>query len=50
VFFAGLFIMVGVLVNTGVIGQVAEAGAAAAHGDALVAIPYLLLRYFLLPG
>ena len=35
VFFAGLFIMVGALVKTGVIGRVAEAAAAATGGDAL---------------
>ena len=42
VFFAGLFIMVGALVKTGVIGRVAEAAAAATGGDALVASMLIL--------
>ena len=50
VFFAGLFIMVGALVKTGVIGQVAEAAAAATGGDALVASMLILGVSALLSG
>jgi Na+/H+ antiporter NhaD/arsenite permease-like protein len=42
VFFAGLFIMVGALVKTGVIGRIAEGAAAATGGDALVASMLIL--------
>jgi len=50
VFFAGLFIMVGALVKTGVIGQVAKAAAAATGGDALVASMLILGVSALLSG
>jgi Na+/H+ antiporter NhaD/arsenite permease-like protein len=50
VFFAGLFIMVGALVKTGVIGRVAEAAAAATGGDALVASMLILGVSALLSG
>ena len=50
VFFAGLFIMVGALVKTGVIGQVAEAAAAATGGNALVASMLILGVSALLSG
>ena len=50
VFFAGLFIMVGALVKTGVIGRVAEAAAAATGGDALTAAMLILGVSALLSG
>ena len=50
VFFAGLFIMVGALVKTGVIGQVAEAAATATGGDALTAAMLILGVSALLSG
>ena len=50
VFFAGLFIMVGALVKTGVIGRVAEAAAAATGGNALVASMLILGVSALLSG
>jgi Na+/H+ antiporter NhaD/arsenite permease-like protein len=50
VFFAGLFIMVGALVKTGVIGRVAEAAAAATGGNALVATMLILGVSALLSG
>ena len=49
-FFAGLFIMVGALVKTGVIGRVAEAAAAATGGDALTAAMLILGVSALLSG
>ena len=50
VFFAGLFIMVGALVKTGVIGRVAEAAAATTGGNALVASMLILGVSALLSG
>jgi Na+/H+ antiporter NhaD/arsenite permease-like protein len=50
VFFAGLFIMVGALVKTGVIDQVAEAATAATGGDALIASMLILIVSALLSG
>ena len=50
VFFAGLFIMVGALVKTGVIGQVAKAAATATGGDALTAAMLILGVSALLSG
>lgn len=41
-FFAGLFIMVGALVHTGVIGEVAKMAAAATGGNALLAVMLIL--------
>ena len=41
-FFAGLFIMIGALVKTGVIGQLADAAADATGGDPLVAAMLIL--------
>src|SRR5919106_5700431 len=49
-FFAGLFIMVGALVKTGVIGQVAEAAARATGGDPLTATMLILFVSALLSG
>ena len=50
VFFAGLFIMVGALVRTGVIARVAEAAAAATGGNALTATMLILGVSALLSG
>jgi Na+/H+ antiporter NhaD/arsenite permease-like protein len=50
VFFAGLFIMVGALVKTGVIGRVAEAAAAATGGDPLTGAMLILFVSALLSG
>ena len=50
VFFAGLFIMVGALVKTGVIARVAEAAAAATGGNALTATMLILGVSALLSG
>jgi Na+/H+ antiporter NhaD/arsenite permease-like protein len=49
-FFAGLFIMVGALVKTGVIGQIAEAAARATGGDPLIATTLILFVSALLSG
>jgi Na+/H+ antiporter NhaD/arsenite permease-like protein len=49
-FFAGLFIMVGALVKTGVIGQLAGAAARATGGDALTATMLILFVSALLSG
>lgn len=49
-FFAGLFIMIGALVQTGVIGQLAEAAARATGGDALTATMLILFVSALLSG
>jgi len=49
-FFAGLFIMIGALVKTGVIGQMAEAAARATGGDPLTATMLILLVSALLSG
>ena len=49
-FFAGLFIMIGALVKTGVIGQIAEAAARATGGDALAATMLILFASALLSG
>ncbi len=49
-FFAGLFIMVGALVKTGVIGQLAEAAAGATGGDPLIATMLILFVSALLSG
>jgi Na+/H+ antiporter NhaD/arsenite permease-like protein len=50
VFFAGLFIMVGALVKTGVIGRVAEAAARATGGDPLTGAMLILFVSALLSG
>ena len=49
-FFAGLFIMVGALVKTGVIGQLAELAADATGGDALTAVMLILFVSAVLSG
>ncbi|GAB3580045.1 ArsB/NhaD family transporter [Amycolatopsis endophytica] len=49
-FFAGLFIMIGALVHTGVIGQLAEWAADATGGNALLAVMLILLVSALLSG
>ncbi len=49
-FFAGLFVMVGALVKTGVIGQLAQAAAGATGGDPLVAAMLILFVSALLSG
>jgi len=49
-FFAGLFVMIGALVKTGVIGQMAEAAARATGGDALTATMLILFVSALLSG
>jgi len=49
-FFAGLFVMVGALVRTGVIGRLAEAAAAATGGDPLTATMLILFVSALLSG
>jgi Na+/H+ antiporter NhaD/arsenite permease-like protein len=49
-FFAGLFIMIGALVNTGVIGEIAEAAGRATGGDALIATMLILFVSALLSG
>lgn len=49
-FFVGLFIMVGALVKTGVIGQLAGAAARATGGDPLTAVMLILLVSALLSG
>jgi anion transporter len=49
-FFVGLFIMVGALVHTGVIGQLANGAAAATGGDPLVATMLILFVSALLSG
>jgi len=49
-FFAGLFIMVGALVHTGVIGELAELATAATGGDALLAVLLILLVSAVLSG
>ena len=50
VFFAGLFIMVGALVKTGVIGRLAEGAARATDGDPLTATMLILFVSALLSG
>jgi Na+/H+ antiporter NhaD/arsenite permease-like protein len=49
-FFAGLFIMIGALVKTGVISQIAEAAARATGGDPLTATMLILFVSALLSG
>lgn len=49
-FFAGLFIMVGALVKTGVIGNLAELATEATGGDALLAVMLILVVSALLSG
>jgi Na+/H+ antiporter NhaD/arsenite permease-like protein len=49
-FFAGLFIMIGALVKTGVIGQIAGLAADATGGDALTAVMLILLVSAVLSG
>jgi Na+/H+ antiporter NhaD/arsenite permease-like protein len=49
-FFIGLFIMIGALVKTGVIGALAEAAARATGGDALVATMLILFVSAILSG
>lgn len=49
-FFAGLFIMIGALVKTGVIGQMAEAAARATGGEPLTATMLILFVSALLSG
>jgi Na+/H+ antiporter NhaD/arsenite permease-like protein len=49
-FFAGLFVMIGALVKTGVIGQLAEAAARATGGDPLTATMLILFVSALLSG
>ncbi|WP_353649287.1 ArsB/NhaD family transporter [Nakamurella sp. A5-74] len=49
-FFAGLFIMIGALVKTGVIGQLAEAAANATGGNALLAVMLILVVSAVLSG
>jgi len=49
-FFAGLFIMIGALVKTGVITQIAEAAARATGGDPLTATMLILFVSALLSG
>ncbi|TNC18091.1 ArsB/NhaD family transporter [Amycolatopsis alkalitolerans] len=49
-FFAGLFIMVGALVHTGVIGHLAQLAAHATGGNALVAVLLILVVSALLSG
>ncbi|MEJ7648752.1 MAG: ArsB/NhaD family transporter [Nakamurella sp.] len=49
-FFAGLFIMIGALVKTGVIGQLAELAANATGGNALLAVMLILLVSAVLSG
>jgi Na+/H+ antiporter NhaD/arsenite permease-like protein len=50
VFFAGLFVMIGALVKTGVISQIAEAAAGATGGDPLTATMLILFVSALLSG
>jgi Na+/H+ antiporter NhaD/arsenite permease-like protein len=49
-FFAGLFVMVGALVKTGVIGELAEQVGKATEGDALLATMLILLVSAVLSG
>ncbi|MFB9684272.1 SLC13 family permease [Amycolatopsis plumensis] len=49
-FFAGLFVMIGALVKTGVIGRLAELAAQATGGNALVAVMLILGVSALLSG
>jgi Na+/H+ antiporter NhaD/arsenite permease-like protein len=49
-FFAGLFVMIGALVKTGVIAQMAEAAARATGGDPLTATMLILFVSALLSG
>jgi Na+/H+ antiporter NhaD/arsenite permease-like protein len=49
-FFAGLFVMIGALVKTGVISQIAEAAARATGGDPLTATMLILFVSALLSG
>jgi Na+/H+ antiporter NhaD/arsenite permease-like protein len=49
-FFAGLFIMIGALVKTGVIGELAALAADATGGDALTAVMLILVVSALLSG
>ena len=49
-FFAGLFIMVGAMVKTGVIGELAELAAKATGGDALTAVMLILVVSAVLSG
>ncbi|WP_328646911.1 ArsB/NhaD family transporter [Amycolatopsis sp. NBC_00348] len=49
-FFAGLFVMIGALVKTGVIGDLAKLAADATGGDALVAVMLILVVSTLLSG
>ncbi|WP_439381118.1 SLC13 family permease [Amycolatopsis lexingtonensis] len=49
-FFAGLFVMIGALVKTGVIGELAELAARATGGNALVAVMVILVASALLSG
>jgi Na+/H+ antiporter NhaD/arsenite permease-like protein len=50
VFFAGLFVMVGALVRTGVIGELAGWATAATGGDALPVVMLILFASALLSG
>ncbi len=49
-FFAGLFVMIGALVKTGVIGELAELAAEATGGNALLAVMLILVVSALLSG
>ncbi|WP_040788725.1 SLC13 family permease [Nocardia paucivorans] len=49
-FFAGLFVMVGALVHTGVIEQLAELATDATHGNALLAVMLILVVSTVLSG
>jgi Na+/H+ antiporter NhaD/arsenite permease-like protein len=49
-FFAGLFIMIGAMVKTGVIGQLARLATEATGGDALLAVMLILFVSALLSG
>jgi Na+/H+ antiporter NhaD/arsenite permease-like protein len=50
VFFAGLFVMVGALVKTGVVNQLARIATAATNGNALVTTMVMLAVSFVLSG
>lgn len=50
VFFAGLFIMVGALVKTGVIDRIAQVASTATHGSALIATMLVLVVSAVLSG
>lgn len=49
-FFVGLFIMIGALVHTGVIGRLADAAASASGGEALPAVMLILVVSAILSG